>query len=126
MGNIIIIILVISVLILLTGLFCFILGFRVIGVAAYSCAACWQSSIGNVVRGSCFAIITSLGMKGCFIAMIIIGIIVLVIIGIDFMINSEWFQNVIEWFQNVIEWFQNIFDCIIKWFSKTHSKFLTL
>lgn len=36
------------------------LGFRPAGVFAGSCASAWQSAIGNVVKGSCFAIVQSL------------------------------------------------------------------
>ena len=57
---------------ILIGLSCCLFGFRPIGVAAGSCAACCQSAIGNVVKGSCFAIATYLAMKGFFIALFFI------------------------------------------------------
>ena len=117
---------VIGSIILLTGLCCCIFGFRILGVAGGSCAACLQSTIGNVVKGSCFAIMTCLGMKGCFIAMIIIGLIVLIIFGIYEMINSEWFQNIIEWFENAGDSFKDKIGWIINIFSETHKKFLSL
>ena len=122
---------VIGAIILLTGLSCCIFGFRTVGVAAGSCAACCQSAIGNVVRGSCFALMTSLAMRGCFIAMIVIGLIALAIFGIYAMINSEWFQEALDWFQkvgawfsNVGEWFQNLGEWAKNWFTRNDKKFL--
>lgn len=44
-------------------LLCFLLGavgFTPAGVAAASCASAWQSVIGNVVKGTCFALLQSL------------------------------------------------------------------
>ena len=98
METIIIIGIIIGSIILLLGLSCIIFGFRNVGVAAGSCAAYTQSLIGNVVRGSCFTIMTCLGMRGCFILMIIIGIIILISFGIYYMIKSEWFQDIQNWF----------------------------
>ena len=86
----------------LVGLSCCIFGFRPIGVAAGSCAACCQSVIGNVVKGSCFAIATCLAMRGCFIALIIVGLLVLVGVGIYLLINSEWLESVYDWAQNIV------------------------
>lgn len=40
------------------------LGFQAAGVLAGSCAAAWQSSIGNVMKGSKFAIMQSIGALG--------------------------------------------------------------
>ena len=125
MGALIIIGILIGIIFLVIGISCCIFGFRPVGIAANSCAACCQSSIGNVVKGSCFAIMTCLGMKGCFIAMIIIGLILLVIMGIYFMINSEWFQNFIEWCKDDIELFKREIESIKKIFSETHGKFLS-
>lgn len=42
----------------------FLLGFTPAGVVAKSCAAGWQSSIGNVVKGSMFAIMQSIAALG--------------------------------------------------------------
>jgi len=42
-----------------------ILGFTSSGVLAGSFAACCQSSIGNVVAGSCFAVTQSVAAGGC-------------------------------------------------------------
>ena len=84
-------------LLVLMGLTCCILGFRPVGIAGGSCAACCQSIIGNVVKGSCFAIMTCLAMRGCFIALIIVGLLTLIGIGIYLMINSEWFQSACTW-----------------------------
>ena len=102
---------VIGVIILFTGLSCCIFGFRTLGVAAGSCAACCQSAIGNVVKGSCFALMTCLAMRGCFMALIIIGLIVLGIFGIYAMINS-----VGELFQYFGEWAKNLFTRVDKKF----------
>lgn len=41
-----------------------LIGFDYTGVGAGTIAAAWQASIGNVVTGSSFAILTSLGMTG--------------------------------------------------------------
>ena len=94
-------IIVLGSFLLLLGLCCYLFGFRSVGIAAHSCASCCQSLIGNVVKGSCFAIMTCLGMRGCFILMVAIGIITLVSIGIYQMINSEWFQSSCNWVQNI-------------------------
>ena len=85
----------------LIGLICLALGFRYRGVAANSCAACCQSVIGNVVKGSCFAIMTCLAMRGCFIALVIIGLLILASVGIYLMINSEWFDSACDWIKSI-------------------------
>ena len=108
MHIIVILAIILGSLILLLGISCCIFGFRTVGVAAGSCAACCQSVIGNVVKGSWFAIMTCLGMKGCFIALIIIGVLVLSGIGIYFLVNSEWFQSVIQWFKDIPNLFNSI------------------
>ena len=87
MEALIVLALVLGSFAVLVGLSCCIFGFRPIGVAAGSCAACCQSVIGNVVKGSCFAIATCLAMRGCFIALIIVGLLVLVGVGIYLLIN---------------------------------------
>jgi len=113
---------VIAAIILFIGLSCCIIGFHPVGVAAGSLAACCQSLIGNVVKGSCFAIMTCLSMRGCFIAMIIIGALALVGFGIYAMVTSEWFQqlaNVGESLQEAYDWAKNVT-------SKSSKKFLTL
>ena len=102
MEVLVILAIVLGSLMLIFGLSCCIFGFRPVGVAFGSCAACCQSIIGNVVKGSCFAIMTCLGMKGCFIGLIIVGLLVLLGIGIYFMINSEWFQFAWNWVKNFI------------------------
>ena len=102
---------IIGVIILIVGLTGRIVGFRTIGVAAGSCAASIQSCIGNVAKRSCFAIMTCLGMRGCFKIMIIIGIIILLIFGIYILISSDWFKYAISWInKNIIDWFKNIFS----------------
>ena len=88
MEVIVIIGLVVGGIIFLLGLSCCIFGFGPVGVAASSCAACCQSCIGNVVSGSCFAILTSLGMRGCFVGMIIIGLLILIGFGIYYLIEE--------------------------------------
>ena len=108
MHIIVILAIILGSLILLLGISCCIFGFRQVGVAAGSCAACCQSIIGNVVKGSWFAIMTCLGMRGCFIALIIIGLLVLSVIGIYFLVNSEWFQSVIQWFKDIPKLFNSI------------------
>ena len=70
--------LVVGGIIFLLGLFFRFLGFRTIGVAARSCAACCQHYIGNVVRGGYFALMTSFGMRGYFFGMIKIGLLILI------------------------------------------------
>ena len=102
MELIVIIIAVVGGIILLLGILCCIFGFTPVGVAANSCAACCQSVIGNVVKGSCFAIMTCLAMRGFFKAMIIVGLLVLAGVGIYYMINSDWFQGIYEWIQDFI------------------------
>ena len=78
----------------LLGLACCICGFTPVGIAAHSVAACCQSIIGNVVKGSCFAIMTCLAMRGCFILILVLGLLVMFSVGIYLMINSEWFQSI--------------------------------
>ena len=102
MEALIVLALVLGSFAVLVGLSCCIFGFRPIGVAAGSCAACCQSVIGNVVKGSCFAIATCLAMRGCFIALIIVGLLVLAGVGIYLMINSEWFESFIDWVQDIV------------------------
>ena len=90
--------LVVGGIIFLLGLCCCIFGFHPVGVAASSCAACCQSCIGNVVAGSCFAIMTSLGMRGCFVVMIILGLLILIGIGIYLLIQSDVFTDIWDFF----------------------------
>ena len=86
----------------LLGLTCCICGFRPVGIAAGTCAACCQSVIGNVVKGSCFAVMTCLAMRGCFIALIIVGLLVLAGVGIYLLINSDWLDSVCDWVQDIV------------------------
>ena len=86
----------------LIGLTIYIWGFRPIGIAAGSCAACCQSAIGNVVKGSCFAIMTCLAMRGYFIALTIVGLLILTGVGIYLLINSHWFKSACDWVQNIV------------------------
>ena len=51
-------------------------GFTTIGIKAASIAAGIQSGIGNVVAGSWFAIMTSLGMTGVFATTATVGAII--------------------------------------------------
>ncbi len=97
MGVFVILAIIFGTLLVLMSLSCMLFGFRSVGVAAGSCAACCQSIIGNVVKGSCFAIMTCLAMRGCFIALLIVGLLVLIGVGIYLMINSEWFQSACNW-----------------------------
>ena len=122
MSLIIIIGIIIAAIIFLIGLSCYIFGFRSVGVAAGSCAASCQSCIGNVVKGSCFAIMTSLGMRGCFVIMIVIGIVALASFGIYSIITSEWFQHIINWFGDS---FNDAYDWVKNIFSKSQNKFLS-
>ncbi len=94
MAILVILAIILGGIIFLLGLSSCIFGFRPIGVAANSCAACCQSCIGNVAKGSCFAIMTCLGMRGCFIAFIIIGLLILAGVGIYCLVTSEWFQSI--------------------------------
>ena len=116
---------IIAAIIFLIGLSCYLCGFKTIGVATGSCAACCQSIIGNVVAGSCFAILTSLGMKGCFYAMIVIGIVALAIFGIYAFINSQLFHDVIAWFKSVGVSIEDAYDWVKNLFSKSKNKFLS-
>ena len=102
MEALVILALVLGSFIVLVGLSVCIFGFRPIGVAAGSCAACCQSVIGNVVKGSCFAIMTCLAMRGCFIALIIVGLLVLAGVGIYLLINSEWLESACDWVRNIL------------------------
>ena len=70
---------VIGAILFFTGFLCCIFGFRNIGISANSGASTYQSSIGNVEKGSCFSKFTSLAMKGWFNAMMIIGILIYII-----------------------------------------------
>ena len=101
MELIVIIVTLLGAIIFLLGISCYLFGFTPVGVAANSCAACCQSIIGNVVKGSCFAIMTCLAMRGCFIALIILGLLVLAGVGIYFMVNSDWFRGICDWIQNI-------------------------
>ena len=121
----IIILIIIAAVIFLIGLSCYLIGFRTMGIVDGSCAACCQSIIGNVVAGSCFAILTSLGMKGCFIAMIVIGIVALAILGIYALINSQWFHDVIAWFKSLGVSIEDAYDWVENLFSKSGNKFLS-
>ena len=51
-------------------------GFGIIGIKASSIAAGIQAGIGNVVAGSWFAIMTSLGMTGVFATTAAVGAII--------------------------------------------------
>ena len=62
--------------ILLGGGLPMLAGFGIIGIKASSIAAGIQSGIGNVVAGSRFAIMTSLGMKGVFAKTAAVGAII--------------------------------------------------
>lgn len=42
-----------------------IFGFTYCGVRILSCAACWQSSVGNVESGSCFSCLQSVAANWC-------------------------------------------------------------
>ena len=100
MEALVILAIVIGSLLLLTGICCCAFGFRQSGVAAESCAACCQSSIGNVVKGSCFAIMTCMAMRGCFLALAIIGAATLVGVGIYLIVTSDWFESTFDSFVN--------------------------
>ena len=52
-----------------------LVGFGTAGIAAGSTAAGIQAGIGNVAAGSIFACLTSLGMKGAFVATSAFGIL---------------------------------------------------
>ena len=120
MEVLVILAIVLGSLMLIIGLSCCIFGFRRVGVAFGSCAACCQSAIGNVVEGSCFAKMTCLGMKGCFIRLIIVGLLVLLGIGIYLMINSEWFQFAWIW---VKYFFSSLCLKVISMIVKEHFKY---
>ena len=123
--EVIIIGIIIAAIIFLIGLSCYLFGFRTIGVAAGSCAAFCQSLIGNVVRGSYFAIMTCLGMTGCFIKMMVIGIVALVCFIIYFIITSEWGNKIIAWFESIGGSFEDAYDWVKNFFSSSEKKFLS-
>ena len=50
---------------ILIPLLCCIIGFTCCGVRDGSCAACWQSRIGDVEAGSCFSCLQSCGATLC-------------------------------------------------------------
>ena len=50
---------------ILVPLLCCIIGFTCCGVRKGSCAACWQSRIGDVEAGSCFSCLQSCGATLC-------------------------------------------------------------
>ena len=111
MEAVIIILIIISAIILFIGLSCLIFGFHPVGVSAGSFAACCQSLIGNVAKGSCFAIMTCLSMRGFFIAMIVIGALALACLGIYALATSDCFQkleSVGESFEDAYNWVKNI------------------
>ena len=116
---------IIAAIIFIIGISCYLCGFQTVGVAAGSCADSIQSIIGNVVAGSWFAILTCLGMKGRFIAMIVIGIVALAIFGIYALINSHWFHEVIAWFKGVGVSIEDAYDWVVNLFSKSGNKFLS-
>ena len=101
MGVFVILAIIFGTLLVLMSLSCMLFGFRSVGVAAGSCAACCQSIIGNVVKGRSFAIMTCLAMRGLFIALLIVGLLVLIGVGIYLMINSEWFQSACNWVKSI-------------------------
>jgi len=110
MEVILLIIIVLGSFLLLFGICCIIFGFRTFGIAARSCASCCQSIIGNVVKGSCFAIMTSLGMRGCFILIIILGLLMLIFVCIYYVISSPWFTNFCDWIDD--DFWHSILDFI--------------
>ena len=103
---------VIGAILFFTGFLCCIFGFRNIGISANSGASTYQSSIGNVEKGSCFSKFTSLAMKGWFNAMMIIGILIFIILEIFDQIISEWFQDIVDLFLNYFNCFKITIDII--------------
>jgi hypothetical protein len=41
-------------------------------------------------------------MRGCFIALIIVGLLVLAGVGIYLLINSEWFESACDWVRSIL------------------------
>ena len=87
MEPLVISVIILGCILLLLGIACRICGFRSVGVAANSYAAHYQSTIGNVDKGSSFAKLTSYGMRGCFKTFVILGLLILVAAGIYYLIS---------------------------------------
>ena len=59
-----------------------IFGFTMCGVRVLSCAACWQSSVGNVEAGSCFSCLQSVAAKWCQVKSIGMFLLLGLVVGV--------------------------------------------
>lgn len=70
-----------------------ICGFTMCGVRILSCAACWQSSVGNVESGSCFSCLQSVAANWCQVKSIgvflLLGLVVGVTTGIVLLVKTD-------------------------------------
>ena len=70
-----------------------ILGFTMCGVRVLSCAACWQSSMGNVEAGSCFSCLQSVAAKWCQVKSIgmflLLGLVVGITTGLLVLVKTD-------------------------------------
>ena len=73
-----------STAVLATGATASVLGFSTGGIVAGSAAAGIQAGIGNVVAGSVFATMTSLGATGVFAGLSLVGGIGLSVVGLGY------------------------------------------
>ena len=112
MDTIILIGRVIGAILFFTGLLCCIFGFRRIGISSNSGASNYQSSIGNVEKGSLFSIFTSFAMRGWINLMMILGILIIIIVEIFSQIKLEWFQDTVDLFRKYLNCFKITIDII--------------
>ena len=70
-----------------------ICGFTMCGVRILSCAACWQSSVGNVESGSCFSCLQSVAANWCQVKSIgvflLLGLVVGVTTGMVLLVKTD-------------------------------------
>ena len=70
-----------------------IIGFTMCGVRILSCAACWQSSLGDVESGSCFSCLQSVAANWCQVkslgVFLLLGLIVGVTTGVLLLVKTD-------------------------------------
>ena len=70
-----------------------ICGFTMCGVRILSCAACWQSSVGDVESGSCFSCLQSVAANWCQVKSIgvflLLGLVVGVTTGMVLLVKTD-------------------------------------
>lgn len=110
-NKLIIIVGVIGLLCIAFGLITTLLGFGYIGISSGSIAAGIQSQIGNVVAGSLFAKLTSLGMTGTLHMITRLGITLELIPCSKFIYQN--FDRIRNWFQQIPIRFLNFWNTMI-------------